>query len=200
MGIINENAKHPRKQKELPIAKLLQNSYYRIHVECDSCKTDYWISFQNYNSSQKKRKFDGKTICRKCDAGERFKKLRKGQDPWNKGITFVQPKDRKRKGYISSDGYPVIYDYRYCGRKSFSGYVKEHIRNMEDHLGRRLTKEEVVHHIDGNKKNALIENLYLCKNRQEHRNLHVQLNDLCRELLKMNIIYFDNGVYKIRGN
>lgn len=42
---------------------------------------------------------------------------------------------------------------------------------MEQHLGRELSIFEIVHHIDGNKKNNNINNLKVMT-RQEHNSLH----------------------------
>jgi hypothetical protein len=43
---------------------------------------------------------------------------------------------------------------------------------MEKFLGRHLTLEERVHHIDGNKTNNNVENLRLFASSSEHKKLH----------------------------
>jgi cell division protein FtsL len=53
------------------------------------------------------------------------------------------------------------------------GYVLAHRVIMENHLGRLLDKNEVVHHIDENKKNNDINNLQLMK-ASEHASHHAQ--------------------------
>lgn len=52
-----------------------------------------------------------------------------------------------------------------------NNYVLAHRVIMENHLGRLLDTNEIVHHIDGNKKNNLIENLQLMTS-SEHSSLH----------------------------
>jgi hypothetical protein len=52
-----------------------------------------------------------------------------------------------------------------------SGYVLEHRYVMERFLGRLLTKDEVVHHIDNNRHNNEISNLRLMT-RSEHGKFH----------------------------
>jgi len=49
--------------------------------------------------------------------------------------------------------------------------VLAHRHIMEEHLGRKLEKNEVVHHIDFNKKNNSIENLMVMTD-SEHNRLH----------------------------
>ena len=51
------------------------------------------------------------------------------------------------------------------------GNVKLHRLIMEEHLGRKLTSDEIVHHIDGNKLNNDISNLQVMT-RGEHSRLH----------------------------
>jgi hypothetical protein len=57
-------------------------------------------------------------------------------------------------GYVMlfKPDHPNSYDRR---------YVLEHVYVMSEHLGRPITKEESVHHIDGDKTNNDISNLQL---------------------------------------
>jgi hypothetical protein len=47
---------------------------------------------------------------------------------------------------------------------------------MEQHLGRYLTREECVHHVDGDKKNNSLENLQVML-RSDHARLHADRGD-----------------------
>lgn len=71
---------------------------------------------------------------------------------------------------------------------------------MEEQIGRKLSDTEIVHHIDGNKSNDDIENLYLCKNNSEHQLLHNQLEKIAFELIKTGRIIFnkENGQYYLQ--
>ena len=78
--------------------------------------------------------------------------------------------NRKRKNYQSK----TYLDRGYLRFKDSDKYVHRWV--MEKHLGRHLSYQEVVHHIDGDKLNNRIENLRLFKDQNEHNNHH--LNNL----------------------
>lgn len=50
----------------------------------------------------------------------------------------------------------------------------EHRRVVEEFIGRKLTKEEVVHHLDFNKQNNSINNLMLFANQKDHASFHIK--------------------------
>lgn len=72
--------------------------------------------------------------------------------------------------YVNKDGYVMIYEPDYPNTRS-GAYVTEHRLVMEKHLGRYLTKDEIVHHINGDKQDNRIENLKIMTN-SEHIKLH----------------------------
>jgi hypothetical protein len=68
---------------------------------------------------------------------------------------------------ILRSGYLYIKDFSHpnCGKQ---GYVAIHRLIMEKHLGRFLTKQEVVHHINHIMADNRIENLELFASRGQH--------------------------------
>jgi len=91
-------------------------------------------------------------------------------------------------------GYWTIYNPTHP-RALKIGRVWEHILIMEKHLGRHIKKTEPIHHIDFDRQNNKIENLYLCKNNSEHQQVYKSLHKVVGKLVKKGIIKFKNGKY-----
>lgn len=151
----------------------------RVTVTCQYCKKD----FELLESQKRKRDKRGdivKYCSQKCSglASRKHPKVSKECETCGK-LTYkktfcsrecVRVKNenkippRKRNGYWIENGYKVLYIE---GDKQ----IKEHIKIMEDHIGRKLNKDEVVHHINENKLDNRIENLQLMT-RGEHSSYH----------------------------
>ena len=86
---------------------------------------------------------------------------------------------------------PTSHGYYRVGAKG----QQEHRKIYEDFIGRKLSKNEVVHHIDFNRTNNKIENLYLYSSIGEHSRQHCNYRKLCKELKDNEVIKFKDGVY-----
>ena len=82
-----------------------------------------------------------------------------------------------------------------------NGRVWEHVIIMEKVLGRDIHPSEPIHHIDIDPLNNDVDNLYVCESNKEHRNIHIQLEKLTKELLNKGVIAFDRdkGGYYVTG-
>jgi hypothetical protein len=106
-----------------------------------------------------------------------------GRRPWNLGKGHssetkakIAQKAKQRTGernpnwkggrYLRADGY---YQIRIGGR-----YKMEHIYLMEQHLGRRMNRGEVVHHKNGNKTDNRLENLQVMTISEHMKHHHPQ--------------------------
>ena len=134
---------------------------------CDLCKKEI------YRRPNLLKKNNGKFCSRACRNKVHTEQC-KGKNPkkavfgekngfWKGGITYKRPKGNY-KGVI----------YQRCPKKYLpmarkDGYIMQHRLVMAQHLGRLLTRTEVVHHEDHNPSNNNIENLVLFANNGEHK-------------------------------
>ena len=75
----------------------------------------------------------------------------------------------KRKRRAGEEGYILVYVPEHP--KSFKGWYYEHRLVLEQNIGRFLNKWETVHHINGNKQDNRLQNLFACTEYQ-HKKAH----------------------------
>lgn len=157
----------------------------KVHIfKCDHCD----IEFSRGTYYPKERLSNNYYhFCSKC----------KGQ------ASFIGHENRKQRlekrigeKWVDSEGYmkirlPLDVKYNHIQRGTNFSYIREHVKVMQDHLGRRLEKGEVVHHIDGNKTNNDISNLDVCTV-QEHNKCHATSEMVVFELYKQGIVKYDS--------
>ena len=137
---------------------------------CDDCGVEEKKTLSEIKYS-KLKKLTGKDYCKKCSYKYRIlPDLSGDKSPCYKNGLSLNGKN----GYLRIN-------------KTGEYYHKVLFGNF---LGRKITKEEQVHHIDFDKLNNSIDNLFLCKNKKHHYKVHYKLEMLILSLLGK-YIYFD---------
>jgi predicted RNA-binding Zn-ribbon protein involved in translation (DUF1610 family) len=143
------------------------------HFKCNNCGKEFTRS-----KNGKMRETDTH-FCSDCP----HYSLAASKSSLSKHKKYVQ------KGYKTDRGYKEIYvGEKYPYRES--KWIREHIVVMENHIGKRIPKGMVVHHIDGNKSNNNLENLLLCTVK-EHNKCHAVIERLVFDLYQKGLVGFD---------
>lgn len=122
---------------------------FMIQKKCDNCG-NMFNTYKCYEKRERKHRF----CCKQCEA--EYKNYNNTPAYW-------------KGGHISkSTGYKYV---RYNGKQ-----IEEHRLVMMKHLGRDLTTDEKIHHINGNKLDNRIENLIVVTN-SEHGKIHGKLRE-----------------------
>lgn len=150
----------------------------KITLKCKECNS----IFEMYKKTYESRSRTGNTpkfCCKKC--ADKNKETKKEVKCLQCGKIFKTTRSKlcsrkcssdymkangtnKKNGYWYENGYKVLY---VDGDNS----IKEHIKVMEDFLGRKLLKNEVIHHINEIRDDNRLENLKLMT-KGEHSALH----------------------------
>jgi hypothetical protein len=107
-----------------------------------------------------------------------------GNGRWNGGV------------YNREDGYLGLYEIKLKGERT--KYSMEHRLIMEQHIGRKLKNSEVVHHLNGNRKDNRIENLSLFNTSAWHRKWHALYRNIVKIMLYTT--YYCGKPYNILDN
>lgn len=138
----------------------------RVCDECGEEKKCRWDSII-VGRERRKGKID---LCKRCSNGKKYRKMPLGKKHGNykhglnNGYKILTVPDRRR--------------------------MFEHIWLVEKKLGRKIKKPETVHHIDMDKTNNNLCNLYLFENNSCHRTCHANMQTLGYQLLNKHI-WFD---------
>ena len=155
--------------------KITNNNRIKVTRICDDCEKKEKVYMSSVYDGRKSRG-DSSDYCKKCSY-----KYRKLEHPkmeksasWNGGR------------FLDKNGYYRVY----VGNLK---YAYEHKVIMSKALGRELKTEEKVHHIDCNKINNDISNLYVCSDKKEHSILHWELEKCVLKLLNKHV-WFDKDL------
>ena len=106
-------------------------------------------------------------------------------------------KKTKPSVYTYASRFGITLKGRWCNRiRKQDGYYhysnsKNHRQIMQQHLGRKLERNEAVHHIDGNKLNNNLSNLVVL-DWSTHMKSHGSLEKCAFELFKQDLIEYDS--------
>jgi len=185
--------------------------YYRkVIVKCEYCNRCREISWHCAREQDTH-------ICRSCSSKEMIKNHPESFNTQPRAMAEAnKAKARAGNGRLQS-GYKQIYmpehpHAKRCGGytrrisngqdyEAYGQYVWEHNLVVEKHIGRYLTVAELVHHINGDKLDNRIENLYLCSGETKkeaqivHNACHYSGDLLIYEMVKLGLVDFKDGKY-----
>lgn len=156
----------------------------KVTLICENCNKNFIILESVKNAREKSLGYKIKFCGRKCSSESKiilekkkcvgcellFQPKSSKQKYCNKECyceDLIVSGKRKKNGYWYENGYKVLYTEKGKG-------IKEHIKVMEDYIGRKLKKYEIVHHINEIKDDNRLENLKLMT-RSDHSKLHRKL-------------------------
>lgn len=142
------------------------NEFFVPQYDINCRPTIKYCSTSCYHAASRKYPQDRK--CLQC--GKAFAVIAKHKDKkfCDVGCACAYRREQKRIATLGADGYKRVWFADGSGEP-------EHRFIVEQMLGRKLEKDEVIHHIDGNRANNDISNLAIMT-RGEHSALHRKMD------------------------
>ena len=128
--------------------------------------------------------------CKNCGKEKHFKRSQLKKYPGRGTFCSMTCFHEYRRKNPSSKIFEHSNGYLMTGHK-----VYEHRLMMQKHLNRNLNKNEIIHHIDLDKKNNILSNFWIFYSQRDHNKAHWGLNRLVKDLIEKRIIKFSNGEY-----
>lgn len=154
----------------------LGSSYHKmVWHACLDCGVERWVLFRS-GVPQSLR-------CHPCGAKVGAEK-RRGQRMGPRASNWRGGRQLLRNGYIMVTLSPAD-PYAAMGTKTRHRAVYEHRLVMARHLGRLLTTEEQVHHLNGDKTDNRIENLELLSQREHSAKHHAEIRELRKRVKQL---------------
>lgn len=186
-------------KSESNLSKKFKNRNKRVIRICDNCFHERSIRIIDLFKNREKR--NHKDYCLPCS---RMLFMSGQNNPMKNPINQEKCSTSKRgtKDYskrksmfrYTEHGYLMKYSQKYKRN------IPEHRVIIEEQIGRPLTSEEVVHHINGNKLDNRIENLILCSGKSKHQKIHSSLEKTAMDLVSKDYICFDRLTNTYRLN
>tara|TARA_R110002020_G_scaffold1458_1_gene6544 strand:- start:1396 stop:2043 length:648 start_codon:yes stop_codon:yes gene_type:complete len=165
-----------------------ENRYFYLYI-CQTCGNNCLTTKLPHKWPHKK----GLYVCSASSrCNRRFSKKNMGIT--KRGYKYYNVHKLDKKG----NRIPYINNGKQRGWKKETRF--EHRDNMEEYIDRPLITDDVVHHIDMNKLNNNIDNLWLC-NTSTHELAHASFNMLCAKGMNKPIQFgFDTkkGIYYLK--
>lgn len=174
-------------------ARWLQQKYWEEGLSLSKMALLAGVCLQTISNQMKKHAIPRRTLSEACGGKRHPMYGRRGKNNPNFGHKHSAKARRKMSKAMrgkknpawnggqtyNPQGYILLKrpDHPHANNQ---GYMREHRLVIEEHLGRYLHPEEVIHHINGVRDDNRKENLMLFRSESEHQAFHAEIPPVWR--------------------